>query len=106
MPKDPSAGRLEKPGKAPQPLAQPRPSEPEGKPPEAGRVTVTVDELTQPGTLASGQVTFSDGNKAVWAFDELGRLQVIPRQRGYQPSEQDVRAFQSALQNELARLGF
>src|SRR5205085_6142245 len=32
--------------------------------PGPGKISVNVDAVTQPGTLASGSVTFSDGNSA------------------------------------------
>src|SRR5215472_12607917 len=43
-----------------------------GEPPAAkpGGVSVSVDELTRPGALVSGKVTFSDGNKAEWHLDQ------------------------------------
>ena len=37
-----------------------------------GNVTVSVDELTRPGSMVSGSVVFSDGEKALWMIDELG----------------------------------
>ena len=75
-------------------------------PPPAGGVSVTVDELVRPGAIASGKVTFSDGQQGEWYLDQMGRLGVAPKQKGYKPSATDVQQFQAALQNELARLGF
>ena len=74
--------------------------------PAAGKVSVTVDELVRPGAVVSGKVTFSDGQQADWYLDQMGRLGVTPRQHGYKPSAADVQQFQTALQNELARMGF
>jgi hypothetical protein len=77
-----------------------------GQPPgAAGGVKVTVDSIARPGTLASGKVTFSDGNVADWYLDQTGRLGLMPQQQGYRPSQPDVLAFQTELQDELARLG-
>jgi hypothetical protein len=70
-----------------------------------GRVTLTTDQLTRPGCLASGQVTFSDGQQGDWYVDQMGRLGVAPRQKGYRPTPEDVQEFQLALESQLARLG-
>jgi hypothetical protein len=61
--------------------------------------------VTQPGTLVSGTVTFSDGNVASWYLDQTGRLGLAPKQQGYRPSPEDVEDFQLELQNELQKLG-
>jgi hypothetical protein len=69
-------------------------------------VSVVVDQIARPGAVVSGSVTFSDGNKADWYLDQLGRLGVVPKQQGYKPSPADVQEFQAELQNELAKMGF
>jgi hypothetical protein len=79
---------------------------PAATPPPTGSVSVTVDELVRAGAIVSGKVTFSDGQQADWYLDQMGRLGVAPRQKGYKPSAADVQQFQAALQNELARMGF
>ena len=71
-----------------------------------GKVKVSVDQIARPGALVSGQVTFSDGKTADWYLDQTGRLGVAPREKGYKPSQEDVVAFQTGLQNELAKMGF
>jgi hypothetical protein len=65
-----------------------------------------VDQLTKPGTMISGKVTFSDGQIADWYLDQTGRLGVVPAQQGYKPSPADVQQFQIALQQEVAKLGY
>ena len=75
-------------------------------PPAPGKVAVNVDQLTRPGAITSGKVTFSDGQTADWYFDQTGRLGVVPKKQGYKPSAADVQQFQTALQDELARMGF
>ena len=70
-----------------------------------GGVSVAVDQLARAGTLVSGGVTFSDGQRADWYLDQAGRLGVSPVQQGYKPSAADVQQFQIALQDELAKLG-
>lgn len=74
--------------------------------PVAGSVSVTVDQVTRPGAMISGKVTFSDGNTADWYLDQTGRLGVSPTVEGYRPSQEDVVLFQTELQNALAKLGF
>jgi hypothetical protein len=64
-------------------------------------VQVTVDPVTRPGMFANGSVVFTDGVQATWALDQLGRVQLHPSQVGYQPSESDLAAFRTALQQKL-----
>ena len=71
----------------------------------AGKVALNVDEITKPGTIVSGSVTFSDGGKAAWYLDQMGRLGMNPVSPGYRPPEPDIEAFQMALDKELTRLG-
>lgn len=77
-----------------------------GAKPPAGGVSISLDKITKPGAIVSGQVTFSDGQPADWHLDETGRLGLASRQAGYRPSAADVQAFQTALQSELAKAGF
>ena len=63
-----------------------------------GGVSVTMDHITKPHALASGKVTFSDGETAEWMLDQTGRLGLVPGKPGYRPSETDVMAFQRELQ--------
>ena len=72
----------------------------------AGKVSVTVDAVTRPGALVSGNVTFSDGQGAVWYLDQMGRLGIGAKQQGYKPSPADLQAFQQALEVELSKIGF
>jgi hypothetical protein len=78
---------------------------PEGTLPASG-VSVSVDQITKPGAVISGKVTFSDGQTADWHLDQTGRLGVVPKQQGYKPSAADVQDFQLALQQEVAKLGY
>jgi hypothetical protein len=71
-----------------------------------GKVSVTVDQITKPGAIVSGKVTFSDSQTADWYLDQAGRLGVVPKQQGYKPSAPDVQDFQLALQQEMAKLGY
>jgi hypothetical protein len=64
-------------------------------------VTVTLDQVARPGAMVSGTVTFSDGMKALWLIDEMGRPSIDPDQPGYQPSEADLVIFQAELKGLL-----
>jgi hypothetical protein len=70
------------------------------------KVAVIVDQITRPGAIVSGKVTFSDGQLADWYLDQTGRLGVVPKQQGYKPAAADVQDFQLALQQEVAKLGY
>jgi hypothetical protein len=86
------------------------PAEAELMPPDGaagpGTVKVTTDALARPGTMVSGGVTFSDGQKAAWYLDQMGRLGLTADTKGYRPSQEDLLDFQAALQNEMAKMGF
>ncbi len=71
-----------------------------------GKVSVSVDQLTRPGALVSGKVSFSDGVQADWYLDQTGRLGLVPAQAGYKPAPGDIEQFQMALEREMAKLGF
>jgi len=73
-----------------------------GAPSVGEGVSVTVDQITRAGALASGRVTFSDGKGAGWTLDQLGRLGLSADEAGYKPPQEDVMAFQVALQKKLS----
>jgi len=101
-PKDPEPPKTVEP-----PPAAPKSATPSTEPPPStGKVSVVVDQLTRPGAIVSGKVTFSDGQTAEWYLDQTGRLGVVPKQQGYKPSAADVQQFQMALEKEISRLGF
>ena len=81
-----------------------------GLPPDdgllGGNVAVDVDRVVKSGALASGSVTFSDGQAALWSLDQLGRLALDPSSPDYKPSEQDIQAFQLELRTALETRGF
>lgn len=70
-------------------------------------VSVTVDALTIPGTMASGDVTFSDGKTGKWYLDQTGRLGLggdgLPP--GYQPTQPDMLLFRQRLMEALQARG-
>jgi len=72
----------------------------------ASTLSVTVDALMIPGTMASGDVTFSDGVKGKWYLDQMGRLGLggdLPQ--GYRPSPADAALFQARLMEALRAKG-
>lgn len=117
VPKDPERPKvveLPGPAKSP-PAAKPAPAEAAAAadadelplpPAGGGKVSVTVDQITRPGAIVSGKVTFSDSQTADWYLDQMGRLGVVPKQQGYKPAAADVQDFQIALQQEMAKLGY
>ena len=74
-------------------------------PSTGGGGAVTMDTITKPHALASGKVTFSDGETAEWMLDQTGRLGLNPSKPGYRPSETDVMSFQRELQRVAQGLG-
>ena len=107
-PKDPEPPKVVAPVSAPADptkLTVEKNPAPEGTLPASG-VSVSVDQITKPGAMISGTVKFSDGQLADWYLDQTGRLGVVPKQAGYKPSAADVQDFQTALQAEIAKLGF
>lgn len=107
-PKDPEPPKVvETPIVAAQPpVANPLAPEPPATAPAVGNVVVTVDQITRPEAIISGKVNFSDGQMADWYLDQTGRLGVVPKVAGYKPSAEDVKEFQLALQQEVAKLGY
>lgn len=75
-------------------------------PAATGQVSVSLDQITRPGAMISGKVTFSDGNTAEWYLDQMGRLGVVPAVQGYKPTQEDVQTFQMELQQQLQKMGF
>lgn len=74
-------------------------------PPEmdGGNVKVELDRVVRAGAMASGSVTFSDGVTGSWYVDQMGRLGLTKVSKpGYQPTREDLEAFQIELQNKLA----
>jgi hypothetical protein len=106
-PKDPEPPKVVEPPAAPAKPLEVKPVLPElASAPGGGKVAVTVDQITKPGSIISGKVAFSDGQIADWYLDQSGRLGVVPKVQGYKPTADDVKDFQLALQQEVAKLGY
>lgn len=89
------------------PADAPAPNVPDSaQAPAQSGVSLEVDQIARAGALVSGDVTFSDGKKAKWYLDQMGRLGMVPPEKGYRPPESDLVEFQAALDRELARLGY
>jgi hypothetical protein len=103
------------------PREQPKPEEPaapappvedaqedeaEAAPAAPGALQLTVDQITIPGAIVSGRVTFSDGQSAGWYLDQMGRLGLRGTEPGYKPPAEDVPLFQQELDRVLAQAGF
>lgn len=74
--------------------------------PGGGSVSVEIDRIMRPGALVSGTVVFSDGVKATWALDQMGRLALGAENKTYRPSAEDVQQFQQAIARELQKRGY
>jgi len=74
--------------------------------PGTGGVSVDVDRIMRPGSLVSGSVVFSDGVKATWALDQMGRLALGGTDKTYRPSAQDIQQFQVTIARELQKRGY
>jgi hypothetical protein len=77
-----------------------------GQEPLGAGVSVQVDQVTRPGAVVSGRVTFSDGKSADWQLDQMGRLGLVPKEQGYRPSQEDLMTFQTELQSTLGKMGY
>ncbi len=108
---DPTPAVVEPPAEAPAADEAELPAAPAELPapdalPAGATVSVEVDAIMRPGSLVSGTVVFGDGTKATWMLDQTGRLALDAGNPDYKPSEADIAAFQTELQNELAKKGF
>ncbi len=99
----------EEPKKPEEPVAEAAPAEADAPAPAAqgaGVVTVEVDTIAQPHAMVSGNVTFSDGEKADWYIDHQGRPGMAARTPGYRPTPQDITDFQVKLDAALRQAGY
>ncbi len=68
-------------------------------------VSVTLDTIMRPGYLVSGNLTFTDGVTATWGLTQAGQLALDASQEDYQPSPEDIQAFQQELRKLLEEKG-
>lgn len=74
-------------------------------PAQPGGIQVSLDEITKPGAMVSGRIVFSDGEKALWWIDQMGRPGLDADTAGYRPSEEDLMAFEMELRRLLDQGG-
>ena len=98
---EPESGAGQPPEGADEAFDEPQPEGASG-----AKVALTLDRLVVPGAMVSGTVTFSDGVKARWLIDQMGRFGLEPETPGYRPSNPDLQAFQMQLRSELRRHGY
>lgn len=95
---------------APPPPLDPQKEEPQANDLEGstaeGLVSIALHKVYQPGSIVSGDVVFSDNEKAVWSLDQLGRLSLKAGTAGYQPNEDDLLEFQQKLSSLLQSQGY
>lgn len=90
---------------APAPASPAAAQAPAPKPADAGgRTRITISKLVRPGAALSGDVTFASGATAEWALDPMGRIGLYPKPGSSQPTQKDMREFQTELQNQLSNM--
>ncbi|MEI6211512.1 MAG: hypothetical protein WCR06_07785 [bacterium] len=100
----PQPEQLEDDGLDAMPDEAPAPPAPDGL--IAGKVTVSLDRVVRAGAVASGEVTFSEGTRAKWMLDQMGRLGLDGTPPNYRPPAQDIQEFQTQLRSLLQTRGY
>ena len=85
----------------PLPAEQPTPEKGEA----AGKLSISVDQVPQPGSMLSGYARFGSGAKGHWFLDEMGRLGLEPELGSSKPTQQDMQEFGTELRKMLQRSG-
>lgn len=67
----------------------------------AGQCVVELSKLVKPGAVAHGSVKFPSGASGNWILDQTGRLG-MEKSEG-EPTEDDLKAFQTELQSMFAQ---
>jgi len=70
-----------------------------------GKLSISMDQLPQPGSVLSGFARFSSGAKAHWFLDEMGRLGLEPELGSEKPTQADMKEFSSELRRMLEQAG-
>jgi hypothetical protein len=70
-----------------------------------GKLSISVDQIPQPGCVLSGFARFSSGAKAHWFLDEMGRLGLEPELGSEKPTQADMKEFSSELRRMLEQAG-
>jgi hypothetical protein len=72
---------------------------------KGGKLSISVDQMPQPGSMLSGYARFSSGAKAHWYLDEMGRLGVQPELGSDKPTQADMHEFSTELRKMLQSAG-
>ena len=75
---------------------------PEAAAGEGARTVVNISRLVRPGSVMSGDVTFTSGAKGDWSLDQRGRLALNLAPESAKPTPEDMRDFQEELQRQLS----
>ena len=70
-----------------------------------GKLSISMDQIPQPGCVLSGFVRFSSGAKAHWVLDEMGRLGLEPELGSEKPTQADMKEFSAELRRTLEQAG-
>jgi hypothetical protein len=73
--------------------------------PKGGKLSISVDQMPQPGSMLSGYARFSSGAKAHWYLDEMGRLGLQPELGSEKPTQADMQEFSTELRKMLQQAG-
>jgi len=92
--------------KAPEEPVDATPDPATAVPGTTSKVSISVDTIAQPGYMVTGQVIFSDGEKAMWAIDMEGRPRMSATTPNYRPTPADIQEFQVLLDAEFRKLGY
>jgi DNA-binding transcriptional MerR regulator len=69
------------------------------------KLSISVDQIPQPGSMLSGYARFSSGAKGHWFLDEMGRLGLEPELGSDKPNDKDMKEFTTELRRLLQRSG-
>ena len=70
-----------------------------------GKVSISVDQVPQPGSMLSGYARFPSGAKGHWFLDGSGRLGVEPELGTGKPTQKDMQEFSTELRRILEQSG-
>jgi len=70
-----------------------------------GKLSISMDQIPQPGCVLSGFARFSSGAKAHWFLDEMGRLGLEPELGSEKPTQADMKEFSAELRRMLEQAG-
>lgn len=69
--------------------------------PPSGKLDLSLNEITRPGMLISGDVKFPSGAYGSWFIDSQYRLGIDPAETSPEPTEEDMKVFQVEIKGFL-----